>query len=761
MATLAQLEKALVNAGRAGDTNAARKLAVAIKKERASRDDFDTVDGVKLAPIPGMYDNAQVRGTTAGPPPTSLGEKIVGAGENVLAVGTGATGGTIGMLGGMLKGLADNILSGKYGTQEGVDIVAKAAEEGANMLTYTPRTEAGQQQGESIGEVMKHAAPFVGLAPELGVIGKHVSMAKPVIRTAVKESVSAPIAQATTNLAEQVKAKIVQPTSGKTQPTKTYEVYRGTNETNTPNDAGVAGKGPYYAGRVETAEQYAGKSGKVIKENIQLENPLELTYSELNEMQKGLYGKVLTGFEPELSAKFDAHLRSLGHDGVVLFDPEISTTVPSELVKFSGTKPPPGAQSAGAAAVEMGPLRQAAADELPIPIKLTEGQKSRDFEQQRFERETAKQGEIGEPIRARFQDQNLKLQQNMDAFIDSTGAELTELRDIGIAVDKPLRARAAKDKVKIRALYKEFEKSDEYNSRVDLTPIAEFIKNSESAKSVAPILNATEQELNRLAALSYTGRGADKIKTTLGDAYQLRKFVNKVAGADPTNIKFARDLKEVIDTATKDKGGEKYKKADAARVQYANDYENFGLAKQLLNTKRGSTDRAIAMEDVLHKSVVSPTASLDTVMKLRQLLESEGPAGQQAWKELQGGTLRHIRDEALKGVTRDSAGNQVVSASALDRAITQLDKGGKLDFILGKKKAEQIRTVNEVAKDVLTSPPGVVNTSNTATVLAGLLDVAISGTTGVPAPVASTFRLVTSRIKDAKLRARVKQSLGE
>jgi hypothetical protein len=417
--------------------------------------------------------------------------------------------------------------------------------------------------------------------------------------------------------------------------------------------------------------------------------------------------------------------------------------------------------SVGAAGVDQATVRQAAASELPVPIKLTEGQKTRQFDQQRFERETAKNPEVGEPIRQRFQDQNLKLQQNMDAFIDATGAELTELRDIGLAVDKPLRSRAAKDKVKIRALYKEFEKSDEYHAPVDMEPVLKVLKESESAKSTAPVLGATEAELDRLAALSYKGRGADKTKVTLGDAYQLRKFVNKVAGADPTNIKFAADLKKAIDLATEGKGGELYKKANAARTQYAIDYENFGLAKQLLNTKRGSTDRSIAMEDVLHKSVVSPTASLDTVTKLRHLLESEGEAGKQAWKEVQGGTLRHIRDEALKGVTTDSAGNRVVSAAALDKVITQLDKTGKLDYIFGKKKAEQLRTINDVAKDVLTSPPGVVNSSNTATVLAGLLDVAISGTTGIPAPIASTFRLVTSRIKDAKLKARVKQSLGE
>lgn len=633
MATLAQLRTALINADKAGDADAARRLAQIVKSETARQGNATM--------IPGNDTFGDVPGTTVQPPPSTFAEKAVGAGEAALSVATGATTGTAGMMGGFLHGLAKEVIAGKFGSQEAADRIQKATEDAAGALTYAPKTEAGQAITEKVGDVAAAVTPLLPMAGELGVVGEAASAARPVARAAAREAV-APIKAAATQLAEQVKAKIVTPAA-----------------------------------------------------------------------------------------------------------------------EAIGAATPGTGKAAGAAAVDMADLRQAAADELPIPIKLTEGQKSRDFEQQRFERETAKNAEIGEPIRARFQEQNLKLQQNMDAFIDSTGAELTDARGVGEITDKALRSRASRDKTKIRALYKEAEKSGEMKANVDLAPVTKVLSDSESAKGVAPILGATEQELKRLGALNYTGRGGDAIKLSLGDAEQLRKFVNKVTGNDPTNVKFARDIKEAIDASTEGKGGELYKQARAARAQYGADYENFGLAKQLLNTKRGSSDRAIAMEDVLRKSVVAPSASLDTVTKLRGLLESEGSTGQQAWKEIQGGTLRHIRDEALKGVTTDSAGNRIVSPAQLDRTIGQLDKSGKLDYILGKKKAEQLRTVNEVAKDVMTSPPGVVNTSNTASVLAGLLDVAISGTAGVPLPVATVFKQVTSRIKDARLRARVKQTLGD
>lgn len=642
MATLAQLEKALINADKAGDMDAARRLAAIVKAERERSAPF--------LGIPGFDEFGDVPGSTPSKKPTSIGDKILGAGESVLSTASAIPAGVVGPVVGMVKGIKDQIVTGGHALDGGRDEAAELAEKVSSAMTYAPRTESGQRIMGKVGEL---AEPLVALGPmagELSVIGEAASAARPVARVAAAEA-AAPIKQA-------VATKVVDPVK-------------------------------------QAASTLADKVSETIA-------------------------------------------------------PGSTARVPT----------PGTGTSAGAAAVDMADLRQVAAQELPVPIKLTEGQKTRAFEQQRFERETAKQGDIGEPIRQRFQEQNLQLQQNMDAFIDSTGAELTDVRGVGEIVDKALRSRAARDKAKIRTLYKEAEKAGELETRVPMDSVNKLLQDSASAETLAPVIGATKKELERLGALNYFGRG-EGINLKLGDAENLRKFVTKVAGTDKTNLKYANEIKAAIDAATEGRGGDKYKAARAAYAQSMADYENFGLAKQLLKSKRGSADRAVALEDVLRKSLISPSADVDSVTKLKQLLQTEGPTGQQAWKELQGGMLRHIKDEALKGVSRDAAGNQIVSASALDRVVTQLDKTGKLDLVLGKKQAEQIRTINEVAKDVLTTPPGAVNTSNTATVLAGLLDVAISGTTGVPAPVATVFNQVTSRIKDAKLRARVKQSLGE
>lgn len=625
MATLQQLALALKNADAAGDMDAARKLAAVVARARQ-----DTANQIP---------DTQVQETLPQYQEPSIVEKIVGAGETALTFGTGATGGMVGMIGGTLKGLAEQILSGEFGTPQAANLVEQSAMKGAQALTYAPRTQAGQEMAQAAGDVIAQTIPAMPLTAELGAIPAGAHAARPAVVTTA-ELAAVPVKAATTKAVETVK-------------------------------------------------------------------------------------QVMPGAEQP--------------------------------------RPTPGTgASGGVAGVDIATLRQAKAEELPVPIKLTEGQKTRQFEQQRFERETAKLPEVGAPIRERFAAQNKQLQQNLESFIDMTGAEAPDLRSIGLTVDKALRDRAARDKTRIRTLYKEAEKAGEMETPVKLDTVVQHLVDNAPEAEVANVLKATRAKALQLGVATEAPDGTLIAQpVSLKTAELFRRSIGGATNAEPTNIMQASQMRSLIDASTEGLGGNMYKQARAARARFANDYENIGLVKNLLGQKRGSNDRAIAMEDVLRRSVIDPSTSLDTVRQVRRLLQTEGPNGQQAWKELQGGTLKFLRDEATKGVGRDELGSAVLSPGQLDRVITQLDKSGKLDFVFGKKGAEQLRTINDVAKDVLVAPPGSVNTSNTASVLAGMMDIAISGTAGVPAPVMTSFRLMTKGIKDAKTRARVKQALGE
>jgi len=630
MATLQELEQALVNADKAGDLDAARRLAAVLVKARQ-----DTTNQIPDTIVPG---------TTPEYVEPSLGEKIVGTGEAALTIGTGAIGGTAGLIGGTLKGLAEQILSGQFGSQEAANLVQKSAMQGAQALTYEPRTQSGQEQVQAVGEVLQNVPPVIPVIGPIGAVASSSKAAMPAV-AATAARVAAPVAAATKRVGQAV-AKVAEP---------------------------------------------------------------------------------------------------------------ITEMLPS------AKRPTPGTGgSMGAAGVDAATLRQAKANELPVPIKLTEGQKTRQFEQQRFERETAKLPEVGEPIRERFATQNKQLQQNLESFIDMTGAEAPDLRSIGLTVDKALRDRAARDKTRIRTLYKEAEKAGEMEAPVKLDTVVQHLVDNAPEAEVANVLKATRAKALQLGVATEAPDGTLLAQpVTLKTAELFRRSIGGATNAEPTNIMQASQMRSLIDASTEGLGGNMYKQARAARARFGSDYENIGLVKNLLGQKRGSNDRAIAMEDVLRRSVIDPSTSLDTVRQVRRLLQTEGPNGQQAWKELQGGTLKFLRDEATKGVGRDELGNPILSPGQLDRVISQLDKSGKLDFVFGKKGAEQLRIINDVAKDVLVAPPGAVNTSNTASVLAGMMDIAISGTAGVPAPIMTSFRLMAKGIKDAKTRARVRQALGE
>lgn len=238
--------------------------------------------------------------------------------------------------------------------------------------------------------------------------------------------------------------------------------------------------------------------------------------------------------------------------------------------------PTPGTpSSAGAAAVDVATLRQAAAEELPVPIALTEGQKTRQFEQQRFERETAKEPELGEPLRQRFAQQNMQLIQNMDSFIDLTGAEAPDLRTIGISVTGALRSRAARDKTKIRALYKEAEKAGEMEDPVEISGLADFLTENTPEAEVAPILKVARAKAIKLGVLAEDASGNLIAQpASLKNIELLRRSINRSTNQEPTNISFAVDLKNIIDKSTETAGGQVYARARAARAKYAKDYEN-------------------------------------------------------------------------------------------------------------------------------------------------------------------------------------------
>lgn len=404
----------------------------------------------------------------------------------------------------------------------------------------------------------------------------------------------------------------------------------------------------------------------------------------------------------------------------------------------------------GAAETEAATQRRARAEQLPVPIKLTKGQAERTFEQQRFERETAKDSNVGQPLRERFAEQNQKILQNFDAWVDQTGSSSPNLRATGQGVTQALVNKSKAAKQRIREAYNKADQAGETAMHVSTDPLHKYIDDHVPEAINAPVLHSVKAKIEQL-------EGGTPGSMSIRDLEEIRKMINRVSDSTPTNAHFGGEVKSLIDSMTKDKGGDLYKQARSFRERYAKEFENQGVINKLITTKSGSSDRRVAYEDVFQHAILS--GSLDDLRSVRRSLQTAGPEGKQAWRELQGETVRHLKDVATKNVQRDINGNSIISPAALDKMVKDLDKDSKLDYVFGKQGAQQIRDINDLAKDVYTSPPGSVNTSNTSSALISALDAAFGALTGLPAPAATALNEIKKRVKTAKVRKKVDESL--
>lgn len=140
------------------------------------------------------YDQWSAEMRAQGPDkPATFADKALGAGEAALSTLTGLTGGTVGMLAGGAAGIVGNLTNGRYGIRGGFE---KGAQQGAESLTYAPRTEMGREYAGAIGEAVQDSG-IAGLpiGPELMAAGNLAGSASRQAARAVGNSTEAYIAQ--------------------------------------------------------------------------------------------------------------------------------------------------------------------------------------------------------------------------------------------------------------------------------------------------------------------------------------------------------------------------------------------------------------------------------------------------------------------------------------------------------------------------------------------------------------------------------------
>ena len=628
-------------------------------KDKQGTPEFETVaQAYQVAK--GLQNQAQlVEKTTPEPAKSGIVDQLIGAGETALTLGTAATGGLIGTIGGSLSEAIQQALAGKFGTREAAKAIEQRAATGAERYTYMPRTEAGMEQVQAIGKIAGMLPPVLPGALPVNMLGQTVKQATPIVEA-----------------------------------------------------TGLRGVQMVQQGGQKVAQ--AAQSGtSMVREALGMEAP---TTTQI------------------------------------------------------------GRASGGAAATPMELQRMTTAQGLPVPVDLTKGAATREASQLAFEKEQIK-GPLGAPLRQRAEENNLQALQNFDALIDMTGSQTAAIGPAatGNAVIDALSQGWQGAKAKTSAAYRKADNSPEALNPVDFsiprtlkygeqettTTLFDYLNSKPTGVPSSAIPDTAKQYAIKLGIATQDADGnlvplASNVKTL----EQLRKEINASTDYDIVNIRESKILKNLIDETTKDVSGPLYNEARALRESQARKYEGRAIVANLLTTIKGKDDPKIAASEAFNRSILNATP--EEVTFLRRVLLTSGKDGQQALKELQGATIKHIENVATSGLQTDSMGRPLVSPAKLNNAVTALDADGRLDIILGKQKAQTVRDLNEVVKYVQTVPPGtLINSSGTSMALMGAIAEAgaTGALTGLPLPAVSLIRAATQQIKNNKLKNRINEAL--
>jgi len=458
---------------------------------------------------------------------------------------------------------------------------------------------------------------------------------------------------------------------------------------------------------------------RTVAKNIQYQPRTQMAQDVLENVGRGIEATKVPPFMPgaltfqPMVSDLTTQARTLGTAQAAKVPMRVSDVISA----ISNEKPEQQMVGMGAAETGKALERKVRAQELRVPVELTKGQATRDPGTQRFEIETAKTypETAGSPLLQRQIETNQNILKNFDAYTLETGAEMSGLlRPVGKIVDSALVKQANEAMDKVNVAYKNARASGETKALVPYEGIITYIDEQGPTvkEKLAPILGAVEDQLKKNDP---SGAGLVSIDS-LEDVYQ---FIGKNAQEGTPNAVHARVLKNTINQATEGAGGELYKKARQMRVQYARQFENAASVDKLLRNKPGTTDRAVAFEDVFEHAILK--GSFDDTRNIALLLKKGGDQGQQAWKELQGQTLEYIKDQATKNIQRDASGRPIPSPAAMNKVVRDLDADGKLDYIFGKKGADEIRNLRDVIMNVYSPVQGTVNYSNTSSALINAL----------------------------------------
>jgi hypothetical protein len=461
----------------------------------------------------------------------------------------------------------------------------------------------------------------------------------------------------------------------------------------------------------------------------------------------GGLGKVLEALPPTLGATGSTLTALTGpalQQTNALIRPAVAP-VKNALVSAVTKQPATVMQGGGAATTAEDLMRNERLNR--FGIRATQGERSGSLAQQQFESDVQRGviSNVSEDTKTALTEEMKRFRagqkkdivgnfDNMTAQVGAEVADPTMTRQVGKIVDKALNDEYTKKFDNYKALYAKADTAGETLEPVNYQTLLEYIntKTPTARKTLDPILDSVAEAL----AMNDPQKTGNITVRALEDIYQQ---IGKVK-----NSASAGEMKQLITQIGEGAGGELYQAARSARKQLAKEFEDVSRVDKLLGTKAGYQDRRVALDDVFKHTILD--GSLEEMRTVTSLLKKAGPEGRQAYAELQGQTLQHMKDMLTKG--------DDLSFKNLNTLIKQLDSEDKLAYMFGKTGRDQILELRDAIKDVVVKQPGAVNYPNTASaVLRGLESLQSLRIPGV--------KSVAEMARTSQLKGKVKQALEQ
>jgi hypothetical protein len=373
--------------------------------------------------------------------------------------------------------------------------------------------------------------------------------------------------------------------------------------------------------------------------------------------------------------------------------------------------------------------RQAALQQLRVPVQATRGQLERDPVQLRREAIASNTSE-GQPIRDIDLAANRDLQANLEVLRGRVGGQRGGLHEpvdaegnpvpgsiraptkqptqVGESLQGAARAKAMASKRNYNALYKKARET-EPDAKVPVKPFADLLTENPEIQHLGWVQSWLSKAKSVLPKDPETGAAPELNEVTLKELHDLRSKANDIARTGGKEGYYAGQVVKGIDEAMKaaPEGAAAWKAANDAFRKHQQEFGDQGIVKQLVSQKKGGADRALALEKTWSKVATGPLDQIRQVKKT--LLTGTDPAlrakGRAAWRDLRAETVNRILEDARNVTGADESERAILTETALRKSINRIPREN-LEELIGKANTRELYAILRARRITTRSPVG-------------------------------------------------------